>query len=90
MTHLKFTWRDNLSPLINSLASSALRGRSLTIPLLTITFTGAQNQLNMVTAGVKNPHGYTKANPLKAEAERRTWSEVIRRAGWSLSGAESP
>ena len=36
----------NLSPLINSLASSTLCGLSRITPLLTMTFTRVQNRLN--------------------------------------------
>ena len=64
MTYLTITREENLSPLINSLTSSALRGLSRITPLLTMTFTRVQNRLSGYDS-VKIQS--TKLNPAKAE-----------------------
>lgn len=62
----QLTSRENPSPFINSLASSALRGLSRIIPLLTMTFiTHVQNQSNGLN-GVQ----IHKLNPPRTELER--------------------
>lgn len=83
---------------MNSLASSVLLGLSLIIPLLTLTFTNARTQINRIITVL----GFTLMLQITLEqlscdlclklvcVDVLTWSEVIRRIGWSLLFRFSP